>query len=105
MDGHKYWRGCAFDRAGDYSEKILGIARAHYGERIQFQQLDAQQVPFENGSFDVVILFEAIYYLPSAERFVAALDRLALERQARPTRTVCRDALESLEGPAQGRLL
>ena len=41
----------------------------------------------------------------AAERFVAALDRLALERQARPTRTVCRDALESLEGPAQGRLL
>jgi len=63
-------------RAGDYSEKILGIARAHYGERIAFQQLDAQQLPFENGSFDVVILFEAIYYLPSAERFVAECRRV-----------------------------
>jgi SAM-dependent methyltransferase len=63
-------------RAGDYSEKILGIARSHYGERIKFQQLDAQQLPFENGSFDIVILFEAIYYLPSSERFVAECRRV-----------------------------
>ena len=41
----------------------------------------------------------------AAERFVAAVDRLALERQARPTRNLCRDALESLDGPDQGRLL
>jgi SAM-dependent methyltransferase len=63
-------------RAGDYSEKILEIARAHYGERIKFQQLDAQQLPLENGSFDVVVLFEAIYYLSSAERFVAECHRI-----------------------------
>jgi SAM-dependent methyltransferase len=62
--------------AGDSSEKILGIARAHYSERIKFQQLDAQQLPYENGSFDIVILFEAIYYLPSAERFVAGCRRV-----------------------------
>ena len=41
----------------------------------------------------------------AAERFVAAVDRLALERQSRPTRNLCRDALESLDGPAQARLL
>ena len=41
----------------------------------------------------------------AAERFVAVLDRLALERQARPTRNLCRDALETLYGPDQGRLL
>lgn len=41
----------------------------------------------------------------AAERFVATLDRLALERQARPTRNLCRDALESIDGPPQGRLL
>ncbi|GAB5350044.1 P-loop NTPase family protein [Alteriqipengyuania sp. 357] len=41
----------------------------------------------------------------AAERFVAAVDRLALERQSRPTRNLCRDALESLDGPEQGRLL
>jgi ubiquinone/menaquinone biosynthesis C-methylase UbiE len=62
--------------AGDYSEKILGIARAHYGDRILFQHLDAQQMTFGDGSFDVVILFEAIYYLTSAERFVAECRRV-----------------------------
>ena len=41
----------------------------------------------------------------AAERFVAVLDRLALERQARPTRNLCRDALETLYCPDQGRLL
>ena len=41
----------------------------------------------------------------AAERFVAAVDRLALERQSRPTRNLCRDALESMVGPSQGRLL
>jgi len=63
-------------RAGDYSEKILRIARAHYGERVMFQQFDAQQMPFEKDSFDVVILFEALYYLPSAERFIAECRRV-----------------------------
>jgi len=75
--GAGYLAGLASNyHAGDYSEKILEIARAHYGERIQFQRLDAQQLPFENGSFDTVILFEAIYYLPSAERFVAECRRV-----------------------------
>ena len=41
----------------------------------------------------------------AAERFVATLDRLALERQSRPTRNLCRDALESIDGPAQARLI
>ena len=41
----------------------------------------------------------------AAERFVAAVDRLALERQSRPTRNLCRDALESIDGPAQARLI
>ena len=75
--GAGYLAGLASSyRAGDYSEKILGIARAHYGERIMFQQFDAQKMPFEKDSFDVVILFEAIYYLPSAERFVGECRRV-----------------------------
>lgn len=75
--GAGYLAGLASSyRAGDYSEKILGMARAHYGDRIMFQRFDAQRMPFEKDSFDVVILFEAIYYLPSAERFVADCRRV-----------------------------
>lgn len=33
-------------------------------------QLDAQFLPFGSSRFDIVILFEAIYYLPDARRFV-----------------------------------
>lgn len=56
--------------AGDYSSEILKIAKAHYGNRISLLQLDAQSLPFPDGSKDVIILFEAIYYIPSAEKFV-----------------------------------
>ncbi len=62
--------------AGDWSEKILDIARAHYGKRIGFRRFDAQEMPFDDASFDVVILFEAIYYLPSAGRFIAECRRV-----------------------------
>lgn len=41
----------------------------------------------------------------AAEAIVATMDRLALERQSRPTRNLARDALESIDGPAQARLL
>lgn len=56
--------------AGDYSSEILRIARLHYADRFQFQQFDAQDLPFESNSLDVVIIYEAIYYIPDARKFV-----------------------------------
>jgi len=62
--------------AGDYSAKILEFARQHYGDRIPLRQLDAQSLPFADRSKDVVILFEALYYVPQPERFVAECARV-----------------------------
>ncbi|MHB0984021.1 MAG: class I SAM-dependent methyltransferase [Sulfuricella sp.] len=62
--------------AGDYSREVLAVARAHYGNRIALHEFDAQATPFADASFDVIILFEAIYYLPDAERFIAECRRL-----------------------------
>ena len=62
--------------AGDYSEEILDIARRHYGERISLRQFDAQDMPFEDKSKDVIILFEAIYYIPDAAKFVKECARV-----------------------------
>ncbi|MCL6590486.1 MAG: class I SAM-dependent methyltransferase [Firmicutes bacterium] len=62
--------------AGDYSDKILAIAKKHYGDRIELRQFDAQQLPYPDNSMDVIILFEAIYYLPSAEKFVSECRRV-----------------------------
>ena len=54
----------------------------------------------------------AAYLVPRIERSYAAIeavieaiDRLSLERQARATMSVWRDALEAVQGPEQGRLL
>lgn len=63
-------------KAGDYSAAILGIARRHYGERFEFQQFDAQQMPFPDQSIDVVLIFEAIYYIPDADKFFRECKRV-----------------------------
>lgn len=63
-------------RAGDYTESILEIAREHYGHRIELLQFDAQELPYRDHSADVIILFEAIYYLPDAGKFVSECRRV-----------------------------
>lgn len=62
--------------AGDYTQAILDIARRHYGNRIDLRLMDAQALPFSGGSWDVIILFEAIYYLPSPEKFYSECRRV-----------------------------
>ena len=61
---------------GDYSPPILARARAHYGDRVRLIQVDAQSLPYADASKDVIILFEAIYYVPDATRFVAECRRV-----------------------------
>lgn len=61
---------------GDYTMPLLRRAAAHYGNRIPLIRFDAQRLPFRGGSFDVVLLYEAIYYLPDAGRFVAEARRV-----------------------------
>jgi SAM-dependent methyltransferase len=39
-------------------------------------RLDAQTLPFRGGTFDVVILYEAIYYLEEPARFMAECKRI-----------------------------
>ena len=62
--------------AGDYSESILAIARKTYGDRFPFRRFDAQKMPFPAESFDVVLIFEAIYYLPDVEEFFRECRRI-----------------------------
>lgn len=62
--------------AGDFSSEILEIARKHYKNRVELSQFSGEAMPFFDQQFDVVILFEAIYYIPSAEKFVAEAKRV-----------------------------
>src|SRR5271155_3905626 len=53
---------------GDYDPGLLVAARRHYDARVGLVRLDAEALPFIDHSFDVVILFEAIYYIARPER-------------------------------------
>lgn len=56
--------------AGDLDERMVSHARDHYKDSIEVRQFDAHNLPFGDGSFDVVILYEAIYYLAHPEGFI-----------------------------------
>jgi SAM-dependent methyltransferase len=62
--------------AGDLTSRLVRDAQRHYGDRVALLELDAQHLPFADASMDVVILFEAIYYLPSAALFLAECRRV-----------------------------
>jgi SAM-dependent methyltransferase len=62
--------------AGDYSATILAGAKAHYGTRFDIRQFDAQDMPYADASFDVVVMHEALYYIPDAAQFVAECRRV-----------------------------
>jgi len=55
---------------GDCTERLVRSASEHYRNRVQVHLLDAQHLPFKDNSFDVVILYEAIYYLTQPEQFL-----------------------------------
>jgi SAM-dependent methyltransferase len=63
-------------RAGDISAALVRRARDHYGGRVQVSEMNAMSLPFADESLDVVILFEAIYYLPDAGRFASEAYRV-----------------------------
>ncbi len=56
--------------AGDISQQMVDLAKAHYGNSIKIGCFDARNMPWENASKDVIILFEAIYYLENFPMFL-----------------------------------
>lgn len=63
---------------GDIDNKNLELATRYYHERndIEIKKIDAHQLPFGDQSIDVVILYEAIYYLLEPEKFIAECRRV-----------------------------
>lgn len=62
----------------DIEDKNLSHAREYYKDRkgISLKVIDAQNIPYPDSSFDIVILFEAIYYIPDADKFFAEAYRI-----------------------------
>lgn len=63
---------------GDIDEKMLLKAKTYYNGRhnIDFKTLDAHKLEFDDESFDIVILYEAIYYLSDPYKFIAEAKRV-----------------------------
>ncbi len=61
---------------GDCTADLVTEARRHYGGRVPILRLDAHDLPFAAASFDVVLLYEAIYYLARPEQFLEECRRV-----------------------------
>lgn len=55
---------------GDISPGAVARARQHYGHRVEILELSAEQLPFPAATKDVILLFEAIYYLSDVGVFL-----------------------------------
>jgi SAM-dependent methyltransferase len=55
--------------AGDISAEVMSRAQATYGDAIELKVFDATSIPWADQSFDALLLFEAIYYLPDIDAF------------------------------------
>lgn len=64
-------------KACDISEEMINIAKQNYlEESIDFQVSDAHTLPYENNAADIVIIFEAIYYLGNITQFIQEVKRV-----------------------------
>lgn len=55
---------------GDYSIHNLRKLKQHLGRQLPVVWLDAQQLPFRDGSADVILMLDALYFIPDPDSFV-----------------------------------
>ena len=62
----------------DFSEGMLETARKNVGERenVEYKQIDVQNIPFEDRSFDIVIANMMLYHVPDIEKAVSEIGRV-----------------------------
>ena len=63
--------------ATDLSEKMMEQAmKGEFPEQLSFMRADAAELPFEDGSFDAVIISNALHIIPKPERVLAEARRV-----------------------------
>lgn len=62
--------------AGDYDPRIVAQAQSQYEGRLRILELDAMSLPLADQSYDLVILLEALYFVPAPEKFFAEAKRV-----------------------------
>jgi ubiquinone/menaquinone biosynthesis C-methylase UbiE len=90
---------------GDCTENLVASAKQYYKDRVELYLLDAHQLPFRDRCFDVVILFEAIYYLAQPEKFLRETHRVLRKDGILLIATVNKDWPEFNPSPFSTRYL
>lgn len=62
----------------DFSEGMLEAARKNVGERanVEYKQIDVQNIPFEDNSFDIIIANMMLYHVPDIHKAVSEIRRV-----------------------------
>jgi len=63
-------------QGSDIANEVLAAPRAHYGTRIRIDTADASRLPYADNSADVILLFEAIYYVEHIDSFMVEVRRV-----------------------------
>ena len=61
---------------GDLDAECLRVAAHHYRGRLAMARFDAQALPYRDRQFDAIVMFEAVYYVDDAERFLKECHRV-----------------------------
>ena len=67
---------------GDLTESLLSKAQQYYRGRVGLLRLDAHVWPFKDHRFDLVLLYEAIYYLTEPKLFLFECRRVLRDKGA-----------------------
>ena len=60
----------------DFSPGMIEAAKRNLGDRFHYQVADAQQIPFEEGTFDAVIANYMLYHVPDRPRALQEIRRV-----------------------------
>ena len=62
----------------DFSEGMLETARKNVGERenVEYKQINVQNIPYEDSSFDIVIANMMLYHVPDINKAVSEIRRV-----------------------------
>jgi ubiquinone/menaquinone biosynthesis C-methylase UbiE len=88
---------------GDYTVSLVEGAHRYYGGQIPVLCIDAHKLPFADCSFDVVILYEAIYYLSQPDNFLEECKRVLRENGTVLICTVNKDWSDFNPSPLSAR--
>lgn len=67
--------------ATDYSEGMIAEAKkGEYPENLTFEVADATNLPYDNKSFDVVLIANALHVMPNPEKALKEIDRVLKDK-------------------------